>query len=446
MREEIEEALLSKLMNKKNLYYSFYNTLTVDLFSNDIYKEIFISIDLLYQQGKTFDLLAAFDSCTRTKKWKKDVKFDYTLAKIFASESYHLDFQNCLNFLIGENKKQRLVSLMHDTQQKIDDGYDTIDEVIEKTIQNITKISEHKQDDLANMNKQIDTFLIEVKDNCSKEGITGITSGFNSIDRHTNGWKKQDLVIVGGASSMGKTSLALGLAFNAAKNNIPSVIFSYEMSSSQLITRLVSSESGIENRTISSGLLTKPEFDKVIDTSNYIKSLPLFVDECSNTSLRYLLNRIRRYVITNNVELIMIDYLQLVNNFSKSRSREQEVSQIARSLKNIAKELNVSIIALSQLSRNVQNRAGCRPTLGDLRESGEIEQAADTVIFVYRPEYYGIDRDEDGNNLKGKAEIIFAKGRNIGIGNINLDFNNKYTKFDEPNVNYANEYFTIENS
>ena len=124
----------------------------------------------------------------------------------------------------------------------------------------------------------------------------------------------------------------------------------------------------------------------------------------------------------------MIDYLQLVNNYSKSRSREQEVSQIARSLKNLAKELNISIIALSQLSRKVENRAGCRPTLGDLRESGEIEQAADTVIFVYRPEYYGIDRDENGNELNGKAEIIFAKGRNIGIGSINLDFNNKFTK------------------
>ena len=138
----------------------------------------------------------------------------------------------------------------------------------------------------------------------------------------------------------------------------------------------------------------------------------------------------------------MIDYLQLVNNFNKGRSREQEVSQIARALKNVAKELDICVIALSQLSRNVHNRAGCRRCLADLRESGEIEQAADTVIFVYRPEYYGIESDEHGNSTIGKAEIIFAKGRNIGIGSINLDFNNKFTRFVEKSE--VDSYFNID--
>ncbi len=444
MRDEVEKGLLAKLMHNKNVYYNHFNILNTDLFCTEINREIFTCIDLLYQQGNKFDILLALQVSNKTKKWIKKVEFEYQIMSTLSFDSYHLSAENCIKFLIDETKKERFTNLIQELPLKLEEG--EVNEVIDYTISSVTKLTEHKQDSLADMSKQIDSFLLEVKENCNKTGITGITSGFESIDNHTNGWKKQDLIIVGGASSMGKTSLSLGLALNAAKSKIPSVIFSYEMSSNQLLTRLVSSESGVENKEISSGLLDQDQFDIIVDTSTRIKSLPLFVDECSNTSLRYLLNRIRRYVITNDIQLVMIDYLQLINNFSKGRSREQEVSQIARSLKNIAKELNICVIALSQLSRNVQNRAGCKPCLADLRESGEIEQAADTVVFVYRPEYYGIDRDEDGNDLKGKAEIIFAKGRNIGIGNISLEFSNKFTKFDEPKVNYSKEFFKIESS
>lgn len=445
MRNEVEVVLLSKLMNKKDLYYDLFNSLNSDLFEDEIHREIFCCIDTMYQQGLDFDLLTVVNQSSKPNSWIKEVNLSYVIAKIYSTDNFHMKATACVEYLMNETKKVRMQSLIADIQKKLIDDED-INKLLADSIDSISSLTEHKQDDLANMSRQVDSFLCELDENTKREGITGITSGYKSIDEHTNGWKKQDLVIVGGASSMGKTSLSLALAFNSAKHNIPSVVFSYEMSANQLITRLVSSESGIENRVISSGLITKDEYTKIIDTSNYIKGLPLFVDECSNTSLRYLLNRIRRYVVSKKVELVMIDYLQLVNNYSKSRSREQEVSQIARSLKNLAKELNISIIALSQLSRKVENRAGCRPTLGDLRESGEIEQAADTVIFVYRPEYYGIDRDENGNELNGKAEIIFAKGRNIGIGSINLDFNNKFTKFDEPNVNYSNQYFTINES
>ena len=157
----------------------------------------------------------------------------------------------------------------------------------------------------------------------------------------------------------------------------------------------------------------------------------MYIDECRNTSLKYILNRIRQYVISKKVEMVVVDYLQLISYNAKGRTREQEVSHVARALKNIAKELDITVVALSQLSRNVSKRETGRPTLADLRESGEIEQAADVVAFVYRPEYYGLKTDDNGNSVEGMAEIIFAKGRNIGIGSKYLKFVDYLTKFEE---------------
>ena len=197
------------------------------------------------------------------------------------------------------------------------------------------------------------------------------------------------------------------------------------------MSRILSCETNIDNRYLIKGTLTADEWSAIHSATGSIEKLPLYIDDCKSTSLRYLLNKIRQYVITKGVKLVMIDYLQLVSNMLKGRSREQEVSVIARSLKNIAKELDITVIALSQLSRGVERNEGCRPMLSNLRESGEIEQAADAVVFVYRPEYYGIDADSEGKSTEARAEIIFAKGRNIGIGSKWLKWTNYLTKFDE---------------
>tara|TARA_R100000030_G_scaffold100860_1_gene95009 strand:- start:5210 stop:6526 length:1317 start_codon:yes stop_codon:yes gene_type:complete len=434
-RDEVEKALLAKLMQKKDYYYTFFTVLDTDLFESLLHKEVFSVIDTLYQQGESFDIIKA-DKISNLNAFN----MQFEIAKIMSFESYYMPFESCVEYLINEKKLVKFKNLIIDLSKRC--GEEDINSLIEYSVEKLGSIGEHNDSGLPDMNHQLEGFLYEVHENCKKEGITGITSGYKSIDEHTNGWKNQDLIIVGGASSMGKTSLSLNLALNAAKSDIPTVVFSYEMSVNQLLTRVVSSESYVENKSISSGELSKEDYDRVIDYSNKVKSLPMYIDECSNTSLRYLINRIRRYVVSKKVKLVMIDYLQLVNNFNKGRSREQEVSQIARALKNVAKELDICVMALSQLSRNVQNRAGCRPCLADLRESGEIEQAADTVVFVYRPEYYGIESDENGNSTIGKAEIIFAKGRNIGIGSVNLDFNNKFTKFVESSSD--NSFFTVD--
>ena len=196
--------------------------------------------------------------------------------------------------------------------------------------------------------------------------------------------------------------------------------------------RIISTNSGVKQRWLNKGALDKKELKQIDDTIGKIESIPLIIDDCNNTSLSYLMTKIKQYVHTSGVKLVMVDYLQLVSASSgRSGNREQEVAKVARGLKNLAKELNVCIMALSQLSRGVGQRSNSRPTLSDLRESGEIEQAADVVVLLYRPEYYGIYENEEGQPTIGLAEIIFAKGRNIGIGTINLKFIPDLTKFED---------------
>jgi len=239
---------------------------------------------------------------------------------------------------------------------------------------------------------------------------------------------------------MGKTSLGLAFCYNCAKVGVPTAVFSYEMGDTQLLQRLVSLESEVNNRYIMKGTLQDNELSRVDKAIGKLENVSLFIDECKDSSLRYLLNKIRQYVITKDVKFVLVDYLQLVKG--AGTSREQEVALVARELKNIAKELNITIIALSQLSRAVERKEGCRPSLSDLRESGEIEQASDIVMLVYRPEYYGIMADDSGNSTEGLVDLIFAKGRNIGTGTLPLRFKKEYTKFIDPQ-DYTEKFISV---
>ena len=349
------------------------------------------------------------------------------------SEDAYLETQalTCILVLNQKKKKEQLLSLNNQIADMLSRD-DDLFEILEYVEEQVGKIGNVSKDEIVNVKEQLGGLLKDIEYKMNNEGLNGITTGFNSIDKFTGGWQETDLVIIGGASSMGKTSLALAFAFNSAFiGGSPTCLFSYEMSSKQLLSRLISSDTGIDNKWILKGTLDQSEMSKIHESVGRIEETPLYVDECSSSSLKYLINRIRQYVITKKVKLFMVDYLQLVTNDKRGRSREQEVSEVARSLKNIAKELNVTIIALSQLNRGVGQRSESRPTIADLRESGEIEQAADMVVLVYRPEYYGIKEDGDGQSTEGLAEIIFAKGRNVGTGVMGLRFQRELTKFHE---------------
>ena len=424
---QIERTLIGKFMSNPQEYYNNHSLVSSELFDNPLNKKIFNYISEELENGNKIDLISINETIN-----KKGENLTYDLAKMMHEESQmQTEALTCILILSEKKKKEQLFNLNYKISQMLQAG-DDVFEIIEYVEQEVGKIGDVSKDGIVDVSQQLNGLLKSIEHKMNNKGLNGITTGFESLDKFTGGWQETDLVIVGGASSMGKTSLALAFAFNSAFfGKTPTCLFSYEMSSQQLLSRLVSSDSGIDNKWILKGTLDQTELSKIHESVARIERVPLYVDECSSSSLKYLLNRIRQYVITKKVKLFMVDYLQLVSNDKKGRSREQKVSEVARALKNIAKELNITIIALSQLNRGVGQRSESRPTIADLRESGEIEQAADVVVLVYRPEYYGITQDDKGNSTDGLAEIIFAKGRNIGTGVLGLKFQRELTKFHE---------------
>tara|TARA_R100000781_G_scaffold51418_1_gene33872 strand:- start:66 stop:1352 length:1287 start_codon:yes stop_codon:yes gene_type:complete len=421
-REQIERTLIGKIINNPQDYYNNHSLLSAGLFSNSYNKRVYELISKTLDKGHKVDLVTLSENIDDIEKVAKMMSDD----AIFETQT-----QTCVLVLNQHQKREQLKGFTLKVNKMISDD-DDIFEIMEYVDEEIGKISSIDNEGVVEIKDQIGELLKSIEHKMNNEGLNGITTGFNNIDKFTGGWQETDLVIVGGASSMGKTSLALAFAFNASfYGKVPTVLFSYEMSNQQLLSRLISSDSGIDNKWILKGSLDQSELGRIHESAGRIEKTPIYIDDCNNSSLRYLVNKIRQYVITKKVKLVMVDYLQLVSNNKKGRSREQEVSEVARALKNVAKELKITIIALSQLNRGVGQRAESRPTIADLRESGEIEQAADMVVLIYRPEYYGINKDERGNSTDGLAEVIFAKGRNIGTGVLGLRFQKELTKFHE---------------
>ena len=418
----VAETLLGKLIVEPKLIDKYSELLHENLFEYDMHKSTYHALIKLHEDSRTIDILTV----------SKLIKGEKIVLKLSEMTEKAYDFMKaitCIGVLTEDFQKRTLNGIVNEVHNQLS-NQDELELIIGKLSNEMSKLQIGKPEQLGDIHQQIKHFLKDVEIRMNSEGLLGIASGFQDIDKFTGGWQDTDLIIVGGASSMGKTSFALALAYNAAKfTNTPTVIFSYEMSALQLIRRLASMESEINNKYITNGTINNDELKKIHESIGNIQQIPLNIDEGNITSLAYLVHRIKEYVKTKNVKLVMIDYLQLVSSKNKSGSREQEVSKVARTLKNLAKELNITVIALSQLNRGVGMRNNSKPTLSDLRESGEIEQAADVVMLIYRPEYYGIEYNDDGKESKGTANIIFAKGRNIGVGEVTLKFKSEITKF-----------------
>jgi len=419
---EIEQTLLGKLIVNPELIDKYSQLVHENLFEYEFNKSTYHAIRDLRNKNRTIDILSV------SKLIKGDdvvLNLSYMTEKAFD----FMEVKTCIAALTEEFQKRTLTGIVQDVHNQLSNR-DELELIVGKLTTEMSKLHIGRPEVLGDIKSQIKYFLDDVELRMNTDGLLGIASGFKDIDKFTGGWQETDLIIVGGASSMGKTSFALALAYNAAKyTKTPTVIFSYEMSALQLIRRLASMESEISNRYISNGTLNNDELVKIHEAIGFIENTPLHIDEGNITSLGYLVHRIKEYVKNKKVKLVMIDYLQLVSSKNKSGNREQEVSKVARTLKNLAKELNITVIALSQLNRGVGMRNNSKPTLSDLRESGEIEQAADVVMLIYRPEYYGIEYNDNGEEAKGTANIIFAKGRNIGVGEITLSFKSEITKF-----------------
>jgi replicative DNA helicase len=341
--------------------------------------------------------------------------------------------------------KRTLIEVASQIQSDAYEDTTDVFELLDKTEQSVFEISDSNlrknYDNMRNLMAQAIQELQMLKDH--KDGLTGVPSGFTALDRMTSGWQKSDLVIIAARPGMGKTAFVVSALRNAAVDfKIPVAIFSLEMASIQLVNRMISAEAELEGEKIKKGTLADHEWAQLVHKTSRLSSAPIFIDDTPALSVLELRAKCRRLRAEHGIQLVVIDYLQLMRG-DQGGNREQEIASISRALKGIAKELSVPVLALSQLSRSVETRGGDkRPQLADLRESGSIEQDADIVMFLYRPEYYKITVDEEGLPTQGVGEVIIAKHRNGSTGTARLKFIGKFTKFgdlDEPS-SYDNPF------
>ncbi len=438
---ELEEVVLGALMLEKDAVNEVIDILQPRSFYKDHHQRIFSAIQDLFQRSEPIDIL------TVTNELKQRGELELIGGAYFVTQltnrvasSANAEFHARI---IAQKFIQR--ELIRISSEIIRDAYDDTTDVftlLDKAESNLFSVAE------GNIRKNYDSMsslireAIEQIENAKQHegGVVGIPSGFTDLDRITSGWQSSDLIIVAARPAMGKTSFALSLARNAAlpPHNKPVAVFSCEMSSLQLVTRLVSSESEIPSDKLRTGNLENYEVEQIHAKITHLAEANIFIDDTPALSVFELRAKARRLKAQHNIELIVVDYLQLMTVGGENRgNREQEISTISRSLKSIAKELNIPIIALSQLSRSVETRGGDRrPQLSDLRESGAIEQDADMVIFLHRPEYYGLTEDEEGNSTLGLANVIIAKHRNGSVGDVPLKFTNHLAKFSDLENSY----------
>ncbi|OUV75855.1 MAG: replicative DNA helicase [Flavobacteriales bacterium TMED123] len=433
---ELEEAVLGALMLDNEALSDTIDILKPEYFYKMEHQKIFDAIIVLFNESKPVDILTVIEELKKLGELESiGGAFYITQLTNNVASSANTEYHARI---IVEKFIQR--SLIQISSNIIKDSFDeTIDvfDLLGKAEQDLFSVTEGSlRKSYDKMSVLISNAIIsieELKD--KKDGLSGVPSGFSKLDRVTSGWQKSDLVIVAARPGMGKTAFALTMCRNIAINhNTPIGIFSLEMSSDQLVNRLISSESEIPSEKLRKGNLQEYEFVQLHEKIKDLAEAPIYIDDTPGLSVFELRAKARRLVKNHGVKIIIVDYLQLMTaGGNKNGNREQEISTISRSLKGIAKELKIPVIALSQVNRGVESRTSTskRPILADLRESGAIEQDADIVTFIYRPEYYKIYEWENSDDSRGQAEIIIAKHRNGSLENVRLKFISNLAKFSD---------------
>ena len=449
---ELEASVIGALMIEKEAFSSITDLLRPESFYSDQHRHIFEAVQALSAKDAPIDVLSVAEQLKQSGKLEQagGVIYLSDLTRRVASAAhirYHAQ-------IIAQKATARdLISAACQIEEKGYDETQDVDELVEEATAKIFEISQRAQKrDVTHIYPVITEAFDRMHKASENEGnISGIPSGFTELDKITSGWQKSDLVIIAARPAMGKTAFVLSMAKNIAVDfNIPVAIFSLEMSNVQLVNRLIMNVCEIEGNKIRNGRLSKAEWDKLDNTIGVLQNAPIYVDDTPGLSVFELQSKARKLVKEHKIQLIIIDYLQLMNaNGMSFGSREQEVSIISRNLKGLAKELDIPVIALSQLSRAVEKRDssnsnvdGKKPLLSDLRESGAIEQDADMVCFIHRPEYYKLYDDGNGKDLRGLGQIIVAKHRNGATDEIWLRFIGKYTRFQNEDTAFDDDLYS----
>jgi len=430
----MEEAVLGAVMLENDAVITVVDLLKPECFYKESHRKIFTAVQSLTMKEMPVDLY------TVTEELKASGDLDQAGGPVYltqltskvvsaANVEYHAK-------IVAQKYIQReLIRVSTDIQaMAYDDTYDVTD-LLDRSENELFQIAEGNiKREVLPINVVIKRAIEEMEEAGKKEdGLIGVPSGFSRLDRLTSGWQRSDLVIIAARPSMGKTAFALSMARNIAIEHGRKVgIFSLEMASVQLVNRLITAETELPGEKIKNGKLTEAEWKLLDKRIKKLVEAPIYIDDTPAISVFELRAKCRRLKAHDRLDIAIVDYLQLMSGPPEAGNREQEVSLISRSLKSIAKELGIPILALSQLNRSVETRGGSkRPQLSDLRESGAIEQDADMVVFIHRQEKYGLIEFEDGTSTKGIAEIILAKNRNGPVGDVRLRFRDERAQFVE---------------
>ncbi len=432
---ELEEAVLGAVMLDRDAMPDIIDLLRPDSFYLEAHQIIYEAMQLLFNQAKTIDLLTMHEELLKMGKLE-EIGGPAYLAQLTERVASAANIEYHARIIAQKHIKRELINVSTKTITNAFD--DTIDvfELLDDAERNLFDITQQNlnrsYESLASLAGKAQRKLEELAS--KNESVTGVPSGYRDLDKLTSGWQPSDLIIVAARPGMGKTSLTLALAKNAAMIfNKGVAFFSLEMSDVQLTQRLISMESGVSLSKLRTGKLDEDEWRRFNTSVEQLSEVPIYIDDTPAINIFELRAKCRRLKIKHDIQMVVIDYLQLMTGGvdKKNGTREQEISSISRALKSMAKELEVPVIALSQLSRAVETRSSDkRPQLSDLRESGAIEQDADLVSFIYRPEYYDIHTDDMDQSLEGVTEIIVAKHRNGATDTVKLKFVKEYTRFE----------------
>ena len=435
---EIEKAVLGALMIDKDAYAIVCEILRPESFYEPRNQMVYTAIRDLSMDEKPVDMLTVADQLAKSGKLEQVGGPGY-IAELSSGVATSANIEYHANIIAQKSLARQLISFASSIQTKAFDETIDVEDLMQEAEGSLFELSQHNmKKDYTAIDPVIAQAVKGIQDAAKNtDGLTGVSTGYFKLDDITSGWQASDLVIIAGRPAMGKTSFALSMAKNiAADLRTPMAFFSLEMSNVQLVNRLISNACEIQGSKILNGQLQRDEWERLDKNINSLLGAPLYVDDTPGLSVFELRTKARRLVREHGIKLIMIDYLQLMNaNGMRFSSRQEEVSTISRSLKGLAKELNIPILALSQLNRGVESREGLegkRPQLSDLREAGAIEQDADMVLFVHRPEYYHIYQDDNGRDLHGMAQIIIAKHRKGATGDVLLTFRGEFTRFENP--------------
>ena len=439
---DVEMAVLGAMMLEKGALAKAIEILDDAAFYKPAHQRIFTAMVTLFERNEPVDLITLIEELRRRGELEK-IGGEYYLTELTTKVTSAANVEYHAHIVLEKALMRQLIisssEVIGRAYNETEDALDLLDEAEQKIFQ----ISEQRmKKSFVSMNTAVHSTMEMLESIHGKHsGVTGVPSAFTEVDNYTGGFQKSDLVIVAGRPSQGKTAFVLSLARNASIFHEVAVgFFSLEMSSQQLVLRLICAEARVDAHSVRTGRLPEDEWRKLSTSVGKLYKANIFIDDTPALTVLEVRAKARRLKAEHNVGLIIVDYLQLMQGPKNIQSREQEISTISRSLKALAKELNIPVVALSQLNRAVELRGDKRPVLADLRESGAIEQDADVVLFVHRPEMYGIDKDDNGEPTEGLAEIIVGKQRNGPTGTARLAFIKQYARFENLTRIHASEY------